>query len=234
MDLTETQAEQVQKQLKNHQHHDYVTDIMLTEQQHLRNFEVKHGVFRPDVTCAVHLARWLFWNNGDYNGKTVIDLGCGTGIQGLVTALYGAHYVQSIDICERAVQNTAANIRRYDVSDRMTVRQGDLFSAVSERKDVIIFNHPFFPADPIDDTPISRSMLGGETLFERFISEAHNYLTPDGFIVTSFFHMAGDTNNPAVKAPLHGYEVKERFRMESTHGLQQGAFSIYNLREART
>ncbi len=242
MDLTEEQRRQVEMQLENHLHDSYRVNIPLCDGFVLRDFEVHKGVFRPDVTSAIHLAQWLYQNRDSYPHHTVIDIGCGTGLQGIVAGLAeDDSFVLFTDISKAATVNTDANAAKYlrgsfrDANydtRRHRVEIGDLFERVDIQKpaDLIIFNHPFFPADPDPKRPVSGSMLGGEELFQRFLREARMYLKPDGCIITAFYHPAGDTNNPSVHAPKHGYKVIEHLRKELTAGLQQGTFSIYELR----
>src|SRR3989338_2051680 len=106
MNLTSEQANQIRKQLEQHQHKSYSVNIPLAPKHTLRKFSVHEGVFRPDVTSAIYLARWLFYNNGKHAGKTVFDIGCGSGLQGIVAGVHGASYVISSDISEIAVENT--------------------------------------------------------------------------------------------------------------------------------
>jgi hypothetical protein len=41
--------------------------------------------------------------------------------------------------------------------------------------------------------------------------------------------MAGEVNDPGIQAPLHGYGIARQHRFEVHEGLQQGAFSIYEI-----
>jgi methylase of polypeptide subunit release factors len=230
MKLNERQAEQIRKQLEQHEHKSYTVDVELAPNHVLRDFSVHEGVFRPDITAAIYLARWLFYNNGEYADRSVIDIGCGSGLQGIVTGIYGASNLTSVDISEKALENTTENVRRYGLEQRSQVIESDLFSNVDSEGKLVIFNHPFFPDNPIEDKLVSRSMLGGEDLIHRFFDEVIEYLSSDGRIVMSYFHLAGDTNNPSIQGPKHHFRVAERFKADIGDGLQQGQFSIYELK----
>lgn len=97
---------------------------------------------------------------------------------------------------------------------------------------VLIFNHPFFPEDPYKEISVSKSMLGREDLIHRFFNTAPRYLRKNGCIIMSYFHLAGDSNNPSIKGPKHGFKVYERFKLNVSDGLQQGSFSIYELNKS--
>ncbi len=77
-------------------------------------------------------------------GKTVIDLGCGSGILGLTAAALGAARVTMIDIDALAVKAARHNVlinaeNGLDVSF-ITVTEGDLFQKADMRADVIAAN----------------------------------------------------------------------------------------------
>ena len=59
-------------------------------------------------------------------GKTVLDLGCGSGILSIAAARLGASRVLGLDIEIQSVEAAAANLRRNDVQDVVSVRRGTL------------------------------------------------------------------------------------------------------------
>lgn len=72
--------------------------------------------------------------------STVFDIGCGSGILGIAAAKLGAKAVIAGDIDENAVVTSIENVERNNVSDIMTVKQGDLFEVVDGKADVIVAN----------------------------------------------------------------------------------------------
>lgn len=92
---------------------------------------------------SLHLARFLPKVN--MQGKEVLDLCTGSGIQGLIMASRGA-IVTAVDINERAVEITSLNAAFNELEDRMIVQQGDLFRFKNNKKyDLIIANPLFLP-----------------------------------------------------------------------------------------
>jgi tRNA1(Val) A37 N6-methylase TrmN6 len=230
MSLTSSQKAQIEKQFTNHQHQRYMADIVLTDGEILKNFIIEPNVYRSDIMSAgIYLARWLFFHNGLYQDKDVLDMGCGSGLQGMVMALYGAKSIILTDISSEAVANTRENIKQYKLKNSVKVVQGDLFENVESKFDVIVFNHPFFPDNPLPDKPVSRSMLDKGDLLQRFLSEAKRFLKPDGVIISPFLDLAGDINNPATLGPKYSYAVETCFTCQTKAGIQPGKFSVYKL-----
>ncbi len=72
------------------------------------------------------------------NGKTVMDVGCGTGILAMCAYLLGAKSVKAIDIDAEAVKVAQANMTRagFDIS----VECGNLLDGTFEHVDIIVAN----------------------------------------------------------------------------------------------
>eukprot|EP00960_Hanusia_phi_P023656 698330-Hanusia_phi.AAC.1 len=80
----------------------------------------------PDSLGLVHHAPWK-------EEEEVLDLCCGSGIQGIAAAkLYGRR-VTCVDISERAVRFAKFNAMLNDVSGRVRVLQGDLYGGIGEK-----------------------------------------------------------------------------------------------------
>lgn len=73
-------------------------------------------------------------------GRRVMDLGCGTGVLGLLCAKLGASAVTGIDIDEAAVMTARRNVRLNRLSRRMAVGCGDASSLESGAYDLILAN----------------------------------------------------------------------------------------------
>lgn len=227
--LTRRQQRQIERQLEAHRHSRYTTDFVLDEDHVLKGFTVFPNVLRPELTMARYTARFLFFNNGLYRNRTCIDMGCGSGILGVVMALQGAKRVVFSDVSTYAVRNTERNVRHFRLASKSVVHHGDLFETIRERADVIVFNHPFFPAEPIRDIPVSIAMLDDGKLIHRFLKQAKSHLKPGGKIFMPFWDFVGETNHPAIQGWKHSYSVRRPFSTDSTAGLQQGEMSIFEL-----
>ncbi|HUW85956.1 MAG TPA: METTL5 family protein, partial [Methanoregula sp.] len=92
---------------------------------------------------------------GDISGKTVCDLGCGTGVLAIGAALLGAKCVRGIDIDPHAIDGAKANAGllgadvEFIVADvRSATLQGYLSSC-----DTVIMNPPFGAQNVHADRP---------------------------------------------------------------------------------
>jgi release factor glutamine methyltransferase len=75
-------------------------------------------------------------------GARVLDLGCGSGVVGLVAARRGAQ-VLALDISPIAVACTQHNALRNDLGNAVAVCRGDLFDALAGGFELILFNLPY-------------------------------------------------------------------------------------------
>jgi len=97
-------------------------------------------------------------------GTSVLDIGCGTGIIGIVAARAGAAQVTLVDDDLLAVRCARASVRANNLADRCTVLPGDVTGPVRDRRfDLVLSNPPFHE--------------GGEV---TIIREGHGVLRPGG------------------------------------------------------
>lgn len=114
-------------------------------------------------------------------GDEVLEIGSGTGLISIYSALEGAE-VTSVDINEEALQLTRKNAFYNDVK-LAEVKKSDLFSELTGIWDVIIFNPPYLPIDERlkKDKRWDGGKRGDETIL-RFLEQAVNYISLDGRI----------------------------------------------------
>ena len=102
----------------------------------------------------------------DLQGKTFLDLGCGTGIVGIAAAMCGA-IVTCTDVVEKATRCTVDNAKLNNVN--VTTAAVDGFPhSLKKKYDVIVCNSP----------------LPDVRLLEELIENGHEYLNSSGFILT--------------------------------------------------
>jgi carbamoyltransferase len=119
----------------------------------------------------------------------VLDLCCGSGIQGLVASRY-AKEVIGVDITPRAIRFARFNAQLNGVQN-ISFLQGNLYEAVKgQRFDTILANPPFVPS-PKRQIRFRDGGTTGEEILERIIKDSATYLTEEGklFIVSDLVNV---------------------------------------------
>ncbi len=83
---------------------------------------------------------WKAYYNGDIEGKVVVDLGCGTGIFSIGSALLNAKKVMGIDIDEELIEIAKNEAEKFGL--KIDFISGDVID-FNERGDTVIMNPPF-------------------------------------------------------------------------------------------
>ncbi|MBW2988208.1 DNA methylase [Candidatus Woesearchaeota archaeon] len=96
----------------------------------------------PEVAAAV---LWFAFMQGDIQGKTIADLGCGPGIFGIGAAILGAKMVYFVDMDNYAINTTRDNISQ--VEGMLEGVELELLkmnvAEFTKRVDVVLQNPPF-------------------------------------------------------------------------------------------
>jgi ribosomal protein L11 methyltransferase len=106
----------------------------------------------------------------DLKGKNVLDMGCGTGILGILASMKGAARVTAIDIDEWSFKGATENAALNNI-DNLTVKMGDAALLGNENFDVIFAN--IHKNVLISDLPAYNSVLkpGGLLVMSGFYTE---------------------------------------------------------------
>jgi release factor glutamine methyltransferase len=109
-------------------------------------------------------------------GKSVLDLGTGSGILGLYCAMHRALVTVS-DIDELALQHTrkAAEL----LGAELSFVKSDIFSNIRESYDFVLFNAPYLPSMTVEDKTVDGGPMGSDVI-RRFLLELPNHLNNDG------------------------------------------------------
>jgi len=106
----------------------------------------------------------------DLKGKAVLDMGCGTGILGILASMKGAEKITAIDISEWAVSGTEENAALNNVNN-ISVKLGDASLIGNETCDFIFAN--IHKNVLVEDMEIYSNNLktGGKILLSGFYLE---------------------------------------------------------------
>lgn len=75
----------------------------------------------------------------DFNGKSVLDMGSGTGVLAILASMKGAGQVDAIDIDNWCYLNAKENIQR-NGCEQITVLEGDVSLLINQKYDIILAN----------------------------------------------------------------------------------------------
>jgi HemK-related putative methylase len=113
---------------------------------------------------------------------SVLDMGTGTGIQGLTASKYATN-VLSVDVNPEAVKQTKTLIE-IEKKKNIKILESDLFSKIPKQKfDLIIFNPPYLPKHKhVDNIALVSGKRGVDTTL-KFMDNVNEYLTTNGKIL---------------------------------------------------
>lgn len=123
--------------------------------------------------------------------ESVLDLCTGSGcLAVLASQRFPNARIDAVDVSPDALEVAAENIDIYELEDRVTLYQGDLFKPLGDtRYDLIISNPPYVDAQGMADLPDECRFepelafdggADGLDIVRRILAEAKQHLTPTG------------------------------------------------------
>jgi putative methylase len=104
-------------------------------QAHLEQYTISEQIAATMLYIAAY-------SNNDIVGKTVLDLGCGTGRLALGASFLGAKEVLGVDVDKLAIKTASENARKAGLTESVQWIIGDI-GAVIGRFDTVLQNPPF-------------------------------------------------------------------------------------------
>jgi 16S rRNA G1207 methylase RsmC len=179
------------------------------------NLMIHEGVFSPDF-LKTNSSSMILNNLPDVDSKDVLDVGCGSGVIGIYCAIKGARRVLSVDVNEKAINNTKENAVRNKVSDIVSVKESDLLDSVSGKFDFIFGNLPI--VDSAWDLKVSTV-----DLLEKFLEQSMKHLNKNGKV---FFAWCSSQDVEPVKKCLLDAKYFFKETKENRLGLEWYLFEI--------
>ncbi len=142
--------------------------------------QVFRGVFHPGLFFSTG-ALLRFLKGQPLAGKTLLELGSGSGLIAVWAARQGA-FVTASDMSGQAVYNTRENAKANGVS--VQVIHSDLFTSLPVCAfDWIVVNPPYYPRQPKDEA--ENAWYCGENFeyFSRFFAQLRPFLHPGSTVL---------------------------------------------------
>lgn len=160
-----------------------MTDVLTIESPCRLELECPDDVHRPGP-ASLSLLKYLF----SVRGKSVLDLGCGSGLFAIAAAKLGAREVWATDISPAAVECTRRNAERNQVELRAKV--GDLYDPVDGRLFDLIVSNP--PQTPVPPGAQGAKVAGPDGLryLEPLVRSAPDHLEAGGQLLTFVLSLA--------------------------------------------
>ncbi len=152
---------------------------------------------RPETELLVELA--LMRARQLPNGCTIGDICTGSGCIAVALAYHlPAAWIIATDLSLEALAVAAINITRYDLAERISLRQGDLLAALDEPVDLLVSNPPYTILSTIEEG-VRRyepwlALDGGPDglgVYRRLLTQAPAYLRPHGALLLEIGHDQG-------------------------------------------
>jgi release factor glutamine methyltransferase len=149
--------------------------------------------------------------------STVLDLGCGTGLIGLIAAKQKGK-VLCADINPKAIALTKRNAKENKIKIKTT--KSNLFSEIKEKFDFIYFNPPYTIKENKRKDWIEKAINGGKKgreIIDEFIPQIKKHLTKKGkcFFLQSSLNGIKETKEKLEREGLkHSIEKRKKLFFE--------------------
>ncbi len=151
---------------------------------------------RSDTEILIELATTHIKN---YNYNSVMDIGTGSGCIPISLCLLTGCDAIAVDISTNALDVAKINAGKYNLNDKITFINSNLFENIDDKVDVLISNPPYINKndmstlmkDVINFEPTNALYGGvdGLDFYRQIIDNAHNYINDNGMI---FFEIGYD------------------------------------------
>ena len=144
----------------------------------------------------------------------VLDMGTGSGIQGLTVLKYKSiTQVTFVDINNHAIKTLKSKIHKEDseyreFENKCRFIHSNLYESIDKKEkfDTIIFNPPYLPEEELDDEKlITTGGIIGFEIIERFLAQTKEYLNHGSIILLLFSSLTNKLKVDEIIKKL-GYE----------------------------
>jgi len=165
-------------------------------------------------TVAATVLYIAAYSYDDVVGKTVLDLGCGTGRLALGASLLGADIVVGVDIDKSAITAASKNSEETGLKDHVQWITGDI-SAITGNFDTVLQNPPF----GVQTRSADRKFLEKALATGRSLYSLHNHPTVDKQLVARLKASGGQCLQIPVSSFMSNFVAKHGGRVQAAYAL---------------
>lgn len=170
------------------------------------NLWIKHGVFHPGFFFSTKLLIKVL-ENVDLKGKSLLELGCGSGLISAYSARAGADVTAS-DINAKAVINTIENLELNHL--RALVVESDLFDQLNEQQfDIVVINPPYYPKTPTNASEEAWFCGVNFEYFQKLFASLKPFMHSQSLVIMSLSEDC-DIDHISSLASKHGFELQKK------------------------
>ncbi len=138
------------------------------------------GVFHPGMFYST---KFLinFIRTQSIRNKSLLELGCGTGLISIISAKEGA-LVTASDLSTRAIENATANAKLHHLP--ITVIHSDVFDSIAQKQfDWIIINPPYYARHPKNEEELAWHCGRDFEYFKKLFGSLNNYMNATSRVI---------------------------------------------------
>ncbi|RJQ16981.1 methyltransferase domain-containing protein [Candidatus Woesearchaeota archaeon] len=185
----------------------------------------------PPRSAFSESSKTLYEAIGAVEGKLVLDMGTGTGIQAIVAAKAGASHVDAADICPEAVACARHNAQLNGLEHKITVYESNLFSSIPAKQyDTIIANLPIMDY-PEKNIKMHSLFDPGLRHHEQLFQESSAHLADQGAIMLT--HADLDGKDAFERLESLGFKYGYRFSIQKQISALGHQWRTYEFRRGK-
>ena len=146
---------------------------------------IKNEVFTPDPSIT-YTTSMILSHLPNVQGKSVLDIGCGTWILGIHCLKKWAGSLVFSDVDPKALENTQENLKNNWIEEKYTILNSDLFENVPESFDYIFANLPIL-------NEVFDLKERTESISLRFLQDCKDHINPNWKIFLAWWSFADIT-----------------------------------------
>lgn len=146
--------------------------------------------------------------------RTVLDIGCGSGLYTLAMLAEGARKVTALDVNPAALRFTKLNARRNGLPLELLACAASDITCYSAAQpfDLVVTNPPHLPSDEAyaDENGMNQALIGcadGRFVYDLVIDRAAELVAPDGLLLMAYSSL---TNVPQTTARVAAFGFGSR------------------------